>query len=124
MKLSAQLEEHRIRDGELGSPPGGLGGAFEIPGPCGERLLIVADPGDEHSAPLGRGWEHVSVSTKRRTPNWTEMCLVKNLCWEPEDCVIQYHPPASRYVNRAAYVLHLWKRRGREWPQPPMMLVG
>lgn len=124
MKLSPKLEEYRVRNGKLASPRGDVAGCFDIPGPCGERLVIFVSPGDERDPPLARGWEHVSVSTKRRIPNWTEMCFVKDLCWDAEDAVIQFHPPRSRYVNRAPNVLHLWKRRGREWPLPPMMLVG
>lgn len=36
----------------------------------------------------GAGWEHVSVSLSvKRTPDWEEMCYVKDLFWAKTDCV-------------------------------------
>lgn len=72
----------------------------------------------------GGGWEHVSVSTEFRIPTWDEMCFIKSLFWDPEDCVVQFHPPASQYVNCHPYVLHLWREVGRNWPTPPMWMIG
>lgn len=73
----------------------------------------------------GMGWEHASVSQiDRRCPTWDEMCYVKGLIWEEEECVIEYHPPRSRYVNNHPGCLHLWKPIGVELPQPPTILVG
>lgn len=44
----------------------------------------------------GGGWEHVSVSpfSKKRTtcPTWEEMCIVKDMFFEPEELVVQYPP--------------------------------
>jgi len=70
------------------------------------------------------GWEHVSVSFQRRTPTWEEMCIVKDLFWDGDDCVVQYHPPESAYVNNHPYCLHLWKPRGVPMPMPPEWMVG
>jgi hypothetical protein len=73
----------------------------------------------------GAGWEHVSVSlNKKRCPTWDEMCLVKNMFWDEDDCVIQYHPPKSEYVNNYKYCLHLWRPIGIEMPMPHSLLVG
>lgn len=66
-------------------------------------------------------WEHVSVSSKR-TPTWDEMCYVKSLFFEENDCVVQYHPPKSDYVNVAKTCLHLWKFKG-DMPRPPKEYV-
>lgn len=85
-------------------------------------MLRIVSSAAEAGDTLADGWEHVSVSTERRIPNWTEMCFVKNLFWDEEDCVVQFHPPASRYVNRHPYCLHLW--RHASFPLPPMYLVG
>jgi hypothetical protein len=30
-------------------------------------------------ASWGGGWEHVSISLKRRCQNWDEMCLIKDI---------------------------------------------
>ena len=73
----------------------------------------------------GGGWEHVSVSLSvKRCPDWEEMCMIKNLFWDPEDCVVQFHPPASEYINNHPYVLHLWRPIGKQIETPPSILVG
>lgn len=76
----------------------------------------------------GAGWEHVSVSPSRknRTPTWREMGIVKDLFWDPEDVVIQIHPPKSEYVNCHPNVLHLWRKLGTNdfCERPPKELVG
>jgi hypothetical protein len=115
--VASKLEDGRIRDGPFGSDASyGLTGAFLVMGPTGARLKIVASDGE--------GWEHVSVSAERRTPNWTEMCFVKDLFWRDDECVIQYHPPKSEYVNCHPYCPHLWKPLDLPLPMPPSILVG
>lgn len=72
-------------------------------------------------------WEHVSVSvatpTHTRTPTWEEMCIVKGLFWDDEECVVQFHPPASQYVNQHPHVLHLWRSKTQSFPTPPIRCV-
>ena len=70
------------------------------------------------------GWKHVSVSLARRCPTWEEMCMVKDIFWGEEECVVQFHPPRSEYVNRHPYCLHLWKKIGEEYETPPKEYVG
>ncbi len=89
-------------------------GAFFVP-VHGKLLKIIASDGE--------GWEHVSVSLKGRTPFWNEMCFIKDLFWDAEDCVIQYHPSKSKYINSCGECLHLWRPVGREIPVPPVDLV-
>lgn len=122
MRLDPRLEEYRITNGRYASPARAPYGAFEMPGPCGERLLIIACDGDIPGE-LG-GWEHVSVSIKRRTPNWREMSFVKSLFWTGADCVIQFHPPESEYINNHPNCLHLWRYTRGDFPLPPILLVG
>ena len=69
------------------------------------------------------GWDHVSVSLNHRTPTWEEMCEVKDIFFEPEEIVIQYHPPKSQYVNVHDYCLHMWKEQGIEVKLPPKFMV-
>jgi len=70
------------------------------------------------------GWEHVSISTSRkRTPTWEIMCRVKDLFWDEEDCVIQFHPPRSQYVNDHKDVLHLWRPTNKNIETPPKWMV-
>ncbi|HML37009.1 MAG TPA: hypothetical protein PKA19_06285 [Bacillota bacterium] len=73
----------------------------------------------------GMGWEHISVSLKNqsRCPTWDEMNHIKKLFFEPEECVMQLHPPKSEYVNIHPYVLHLWRPILHEIPKPPRILV-
>lgn len=122
MTLSERLEEYRERTGNYASPKGAPYGAFFMPGPCGLRFTIIASDGDILGE-LG-GWQHVSVSTERRIPNWIEMSFVKRLFWAPEECVVQFHPPESEYVNNHPRVLHMWRWTRGEFPMPPSILVG
>ena len=75
------------------------------------------------------GWEHVSVHVQdeegnKRTPTWDEVCIVKDVFWDDEDCVVQYHPPKSNYVNMHPNVLHLWRPTDMELPIPDPIFVG
>jgi hypothetical protein len=118
--LSERLEAGRIRTGAWASDLSyGPTGAFDVSGPCGLRLHIVANVANLFSD----GWEHVSVSTIRRTPNWREMCFVKELFWDDDEVVVQFHPAKSDYVNNHPHCLHLW-RHVDGFPTPPPMLVG
>lgn len=113
----------RLAEGRLMSPWGceSLTGAFQVNGPCGMSLRIVASEGDPNNESMG--WSHVSISTKNRCPNWTEMCWVKDLFFEPEECVVQFHPPRSKWISNHPYCLHLWKPP-YQVELPPAILVG
>ena len=77
------------------------GAAFEFEGE-NKKLYVIASFGD--------GWDHVSVSVNMpRCPRWHEMCEVKDMFFEPEEAVMQLHPPKSQYVNNHPLCLHLWK---------------
>ena len=41
---------------------------------------------------FGEGWEHVTVNYKKRMPTWEEMCKVKEMFWNDEETVVQFHP--------------------------------
>jgi hypothetical protein len=125
-------EQHRARfpGRDYDSKPGDRFGVFFVT--IGRRTLKViasdGDPGGEDSA-ITEGWEHVSVSvavrggpTGSKLPSWAEMCRVKALFWEDGDCVVQFHPAASDYVN-INEVLHLWRHPGMAFPMPPMVCV-
>ena len=75
----------------------------------------------------GGGWEHVSIDGKKRMPEWEEMCFLKDMFFNDDECVVQYHPPKSDYVNNLKYCLHLWKpieEYAGVLPMPPSILVG
>lgn len=78
----------------------------------------------------GEGWEHVSVTIGKknesatRNPTWDEMCWVKSMFFNEEECVIEYHPPKSEYVSCHPFCLHLWRPIGIELPLPNSLMVG
>ncbi len=126
-------ESCRILYGPAGSHASdGNNGAFFVPNRHARGddrripLRVIATdglampPGQEH---LG-GWEHVSVSLPNRCPTWAEMCFIKDIFWDLDDCVVQFHPPQSEYVNNHLYCLHLWRPIDRAFPMPPSILVG
>ena len=124
-----QLEQYRITEGDWASKPGSRYGAFTIVHGV-IMLLCIADAGQ------ASGWEHVSVTVRvkrkigkrvkefQRTPDWSEMCVVKNLFWDEDEVVVQYHPAKRDYINNHENCLHLWKPVFGEIPTPPGILVG
>lgn len=77
----------------------------------------------------GGGWDHVSVTPCNRKrqicPTWEEMCAIKDMFFNPEETVVQYHPPKSQYVNNHPFCLHLWRPNtaGDEITLPPIPFV-
>lgn len=108
--------KYRVKNGYLGSDDSfGNNGFFEVPFRSFKFRVIASD---------GEGWEHVSVSLPNRTPNWEEMCFIKDLFWDDTETIVQYHPPKSDYVNNHEHCLHLWKPVDEVLPRPPAILVG
>jgi hypothetical protein len=127
--LSEKLEAGRLRHGPYASTAArdGACGAFVVVGPIGRRLAIMASDG--RGDPAAHGWEHVSVSTPKKTPTWHEMSFVKDLFWDEFETVIQFHPPRAQWVNNHDYCLHLWRdpnwvAPGSTFRLPPSYLVG
>jgi hypothetical protein len=111
-------EVHRVKNGQRGTTRAdGNNGAFKIPSPVRNQDILYVIASD------GGGWDHVSASLKMRTPIWKELCFIKDLFWEPEETVIQYHPPASKYINQHYFVLHLWRPQEMEIPMPQINFV-
>lgn len=131
-QLPESLEHYRIESGPLASPPGARWGRFLIPvdkvaapTPTFGKVRIILDDGRD------TGWEHVSISISKgqgpendETPEWPLMDWAKNVFWEDEEAVFQFHPPESEYVNTHPHVLHLWRPVDGEFPRPPSSLVG
>ncbi len=115
-------EKFRVRSGRLATTvQDGNNGAFAIPASPsrGLRMALWTIASD------GEGWDHVSVSTPVRCPTWEEMCVIKGVFWDDEDCVMQLHPPRSDYVNMHPFCLHLWRPTGAaQIPMPPSWMVG
>jgi hypothetical protein len=96
-------------------------GCFEIPGrhARGRALTCIAVDGRD------TGWEHVSVSVadSKKPPSWDEMCAVKSLFWDDDECIVQFHPRQVDYVNLHPGVLHLWRSVLEPFPMPPIICV-
>jgi hypothetical protein len=104
-----RVENYRLNGkGVPQSHAGKNHGIFQV------RNLRVISSGD-----LDDDWEHVSVSTPSRTPDWKEMCKIKELFWRDDETVIQFHPKKGDYVNIHPHCLHLWRKKGEDIELPP-----
>jgi hypothetical protein len=92
-------------------------GVFEVRSKIDGTMLKVI-------ASNGGGWDHVSVSHRRRVPNWYEMEQVKALFFEENETCMQLHVPAADHINNHANCLHLWRPHDIEIPRPPSYMVG
>src|SRR3954469_13784025 len=101
-------------------PPGQPGGYFEIPFSRTSAILRVVAT----SAAPGVDWEHVSVSLRKRTPNWFEMDFIKDIFWLETETVLQFHVPKSEHINCHPNCLHLWRPVKFAVPLPPPGMVG
>lgn len=114
-KLPESVEKYRITKSFLASDASyGCNGAFIIPYRSADLMVIISDQ---------NGWDHVSVSTEHRSPTWDEMCFIKSLFFEPEEIVIQYHPPESRYIDCCKNCLHMWRKQNHDYELPPSCMV-
>lgn len=114
MKNLNYLNDKRIdlfKNGFLGDEHNG---AFRI-NYQGANYLVIAG--------VGNGWEHVSVSNNQRIPSWEVMCKIKELFFEDDETVVQFHPKKSEHVNIHPNCLHLWKKIDEEFILPPRELV-
>ena len=72
----------------------------------------------------GLGWDHVSVSTLNRVPNYGEMRKVKALCFRDDETAMELHVPPADHVNNHEFCLHLWRPHDAAIPRPPYWMVG
>ena len=72
----------------------------------------------------GLGWEHASVSTQHKCPDWDVMCRVKEIFWNDDEACVEYHPKKEDYINNNEYCLHIWRPLEAELPTPPSIMVG
>jgi hypothetical protein len=97
----------------------GNNGAFAIGLKDCRALCIASD---------GMGWKHVSAHIFEKgiekIPTWEQMCILKDLFWDEDDCVMQLHPPKKDYINNHKNCLHLWRPIGKEIPTPDPIMVG
>ena len=115
-------EKYRVKrlrgDGLYSDESYGNNGVFSVPHWKPGRGMFRIQASD------GFDWEHVSVSLPQRCPTWEEMCCIKDMFWDDDDCVVQFHPSKSDYVNMAKHCLHLWRPIDDDMPRPHHILVG
>lgn len=125
------LEQHRVTKSTHGiddryiSDSGyGFNGMFRIP-KDGKIIRCVASDGSDVPDDKWK-WQHVSVSIEGdpHPPKWNLMCWVKDLFWDDEDWVVQFHPAKSQYVNYHQACLHLWRPLAQILPVPDSLMVG
>lgn len=90
-------------------------GVFEVK-IDGKKYLVIASNGG--------GWEHVSVSNEKHIPSWNVMSKIKDLFFNDDETVIQFHPPKSEYINNHNNCLHLWRNIRNETKTPPSIFTG
>jgi len=96
MRRTTERYEMNRLPGWMGGPPHEPIGAFQF-----DHIRVIAGNGS--------GWDHVSVSTDRRTPIWDEMCRIKDLFFYPQEIAMQLHVSESDHRNLHPYCLHLWR---------------
>ena len=90
-------------------------GFFVIPG-IGSTLRVIASNEE--------GWDHVSVSTERRCPNWPEMKKIKEMFFEDDEPAYQVFPKKEDYINCHPYTLHWWRPKEGRILLPPTFMIG
>lgn len=116
VKFNKTVEGGRFRSGSHGTSTGDPYGAFLLTRGIEKFKVRIYDG-------LDTGWDHVSVSTKKRCPTRDDMCWIKSLFFRSDETVMQIHPHADDYVNDHPYCLHLW-RPINGFDTPPPILVG
>jgi hypothetical protein len=81
----------------------------------GVELRIIAS--------AGGGWDHVSVSTPDRVPDWSEMEFIKRTFFKDDEVAMQLHVPSKDHININPRTLHLWRPRLTKIPLPPKEYV-
>jgi hypothetical protein len=108
-------ESYRVKTGQYGSDSSiGNNGVFEFIRAGRLYYVIISDE---------YGWDHVSISSVKRTPSWETMCWIKGLFFDDTETVIQLHPPKSDHINHHEHCLHLWRNQNEDFKLPPTFMV-
>lgn len=117
MRKDSRINKFRVTDGFMRSDNSmGNNGLFRYIKGGNIYRILVSD---------GNGWDHVSIVIDNisRCPTWDEMCMIKDLCFDDDEVVVQIHPKKRDMVNNHQYCLHLWRnQKGME--APDSILVG
>jgi hypothetical protein len=116
MKNLSELMKYKIKHPTRGWGDS-RGGCFKVQSPLqkNQDLFIIAS--------ISEGWDHVSVSMKKRIPTWIEMDYVRSLFFKEDEVVMQLHPARSHHINIMEFCLHLWRPHTEKIPLPPEVMV-
>ena len=114
--FSQVVERSRLGRVDTEKYPGEQKGIFLIRNNGKTLLVIICN---------SSGWDHVSLSLNvMRCPTWGEMCYIKDLFFDDNEIVVQFHPKKSDYIDYHPYTLHLWKSQREGFPTPEPWMVG
>lgn len=125
-KYRVTMPTPRVPDIYISDASYGFNGMFRIPKDGNTVRCIASDGSDMPAHQPEWKWQHVSVSIEGESwpPKWGLMCWVKDLFWDDEDWVVQFHPAKSQYVNCHPGCLHLWRPLVEKLPTPLSIMVG
>lgn len=118
-----ELDNYRVIDRRVAEWYGTVGdggnGAFMVLSPIDRAPLLIV-------ASTGGGWDHLSISRKKRAPSQTELDHVFRLFFKPDETAVQFFVPRPEHVNLHPHCLHLWRLQdgyrsgetGGAWPLP------
>ena len=114
MRAASEIKHSSIIRRIIDESPDGIAAEIKLPHFKGQLI-----------ASWGMGWDHVSVTPYKDyiTPDWEDMCIIKDELFYPSETVVQYHPAESRYVNIKGNCLHLWRPQKQDMPVPPIFMV-
>jgi hypothetical protein len=107
----------RVRTGKYASEDSaGWNGVFLVPIDGEIYNVMIGD---------GMGFRHLSVTNaqKKKLPDWTTMCRLKDMFFSEDSWVVQYHPPKEEHVNFHPFCLHLWESIDEPMPHPEVVQV-
>ena len=120
MKRLRELNAYRDKAWEraLGSLGNDVGGCFKVKSESrqGTVLAVVASSAE--------GWDHVSVSTPLRCPNWAEMEQIKRLFFKEDEVAMQLHVKPDNHISVHNFCLHIWRPIYAQIPMPPSWMVA
>lgn len=117
MKELSEFEKYAIDIG-LGPAISLHSGSFLYPMENDKNAFII-------STKDRRGWNHVSIHLQNdlgecitKVPSHEDMQVIRNLFFNSEDLVQEFHPEKKDYINNHSYTLHLWESTEEKVEKP------
>ena len=118
--LLPEIDQYRLKTPGVLRRYGSYGdensGVFIVRAHRTKAKLMVIAASDE-------GWDHVSVSCRKRCPRWEEMSQIHRLFFKESETAMQLHVPVGDHLDIHQFVLHLWRPWEGAIPLPPKKMV-